>query len=260
VSAHFTFLGTSGAIPGPERDTTSLAFVGPAEVVLVDVGGSPLRRLSAAGIDPLSLTQVVVTHTHPDHAYGLPALVQGLILLGRRAPLPLYCRVEHVEPLAALLDLFGLLTRREGFPLPIHGVEPRPGVEVFRTPSFVVAAAPNAHGQMPNLALRVDVRGPAAGVVYSSDTEPCEEVARLARGADTLIHEATFPDRDRGRFGHHSTAGEAGEVAARAGVRRLILCHIEADYHGELEGLRAEAHARFPGVVEVAEELRPYPL
>jgi ribonuclease Z len=97
-------------------------------------------------------------------------------------------------------------------------------------------------------------------VVYSSDTRPCDAVVALAHGADTLIHEATFPERDRGRFGAHSTAAEAGEIAARAGVRRLILAHIEAAYHGELDAMADEARKRFGGVVEIAREFVPYPL
>jgi len=97
-------------------------------------------------------------------------------------------------------------------------------------------------------------------VVYSSDTEPCEAVVRLAAGAHTLIHEATFLHRDRGRFGAHSTAAEAGQIAAKAGVERLILTHIDALYHGEVQALAEEARAQFGGPVEIAEEFRPYPL
>jgi ribonuclease Z len=110
---------------------------------------------------------------------------------------------------------------------------------------------------MPNFALRVDVAGHGA-IVYSSDTEPCEAVAVLAHGADTLIHEATFPHRDRGRFGAHCTAREAGEIAARAAVRRLILTHVDAEYHGETDLLVAEAREAFGGTVEMARELVPY--
>ncbi len=257
---HFAFLGTSGAIPSLSRDTTSLVFVGREEIVLVDSGGSPVQKLLAAGLDPLTLTHVLITHLHPDHAYGLPALVQNLILLGRTAPLPLFCRSEHVEPVIALLQLFRLWERPDAFPIPLRGIPPREGVEVLRGSSLRVSASPNAHGQMPNLAIRVEVIGTGAAVVYSSDTEPCDAVVRLAAGAHTLIHEATFPHRDRGRFGAHSTAAEAGQVAAKAGVRRLILAHIEAAYHGELPALVEEARAHFDGEVEVAEEFRPYPL
>jgi ribonuclease Z len=112
---------------------------------------------------------------------------------------------------------------------------------------------------MPSLAVRFEPSDGRPAVVYSSDTAPCEAVAELARGAHTLIHEATFPDRAV-RRGAHSTAGEAGAVAADAGVRRLILTHIDAAHHGEVEAMAADARARFGGAVEIAEEFVPYPL
>jgi ribonuclease Z len=89
---HLAFLGTSGAVPSLRRDTTSLVFVGASDAVLVDCGGSPIQKLLLAAVDPATLAHVVITHVHADHAYGLPALVQGLRLLGRRAPLTVSCR------------------------------------------------------------------------------------------------------------------------------------------------------------------------
>jgi ribonuclease Z len=261
---HFVFLGSSGAIPGRDRDTTSLVFVGESAAVLVDCGGSPAQKLLLAGVDPLALSRVVITHIHPDHAYGLPSLVQTLFLLGRQAPLYLACREEHEAPLRALLGLFGLLERPGIFPLVWEPVPPREGFAVGApgdgTPrDFALTASPNAHGGMPNMALRFEAPGRPA-VVYSSDTEPCAAVEALARGAHTLIHEATFSERRPRGIGAHSTAAQAGEVAARAGVARLILAHIDAGLHGELDALREEARARFPGEVEIARELVPYPL
>jgi ribonuclease Z len=256
----FAFLGTSGAIPSPARDTTSLVFVADGGAVLVDCGGSPARKLRLAGVDPLDLACVVITHIHPDHAYGLPALVQSLFLLGRRAELTVWCRPEHVEPLRTLLELFRQWERPGMFPLTLRPVEPGERAHAFDLGPLRFSTSPVEHGTMPNFAVRVDVAGRSSSVVYSSDTEPCESVVRLARGADTLIHEATFPDRDRGRFGTHSTAGEAGEIAARAGVRRLILAHVEADYHEELDPMAQEARKRFGGLVEIAQEFVPYPL
>jgi len=255
---HFAFLGTSGAVPSPARDTTSLVFVGPEGAVLVDCGGSPVQKLRRAGVDPLALAYAIVTHLHPDHAYGLPALVQSLILLERETPLVVLCRPEHVEPLESLLKLFGVWARPGMFPLWVRATGPGQGAHAFDLGPLAVRTSPVEHGSMPNFAVRVDVE--TRGVVYSSDTKPCDAVVALARGADTLIHEATFPDRDRGRFGVHSTAGEAGAIAARAGVRRLILAHIEADYHDELEAMADEARKRFGGVVEIAREFVPYPL
>jgi ribonuclease Z len=261
---HFVFLGSSGAIPGRNRDTTSLVFVGPRDAVLVDCGGSPAQKLMLAGTDPRALSRVVITHIHPDHAYGLPSLVQTLFLLGRTTPLHLACREEHEAPLRALLGIFGLLERPGLFPVVWEPVPAREGFTIgtpgVGTPGdFALTASPNAHGGMPNMALRFEAPGGPA-VVYSSDTEPCAAVEVLARGAHTLIHEATFSERRPRGIGAHSTAAQAGEIAARAGVTRLILAHIDAGLHGELDALREEARARFSGEVEIARELVPYPL
>src|SRR3989454_10388969 len=112
------------------------------------------------------------------------------------------------------------------FALWVRATGPGQGAHAFDLGPLAVRTSPVEHGSMPNFAVRVDVE--TRGVVYSSDTKPCDAVVALSRGADTLIHEATFPDRDRGRFCFHSAAGEAGAIAARAGLPRPILAHIEA--------------------------------
>src|SRR3989454_3810634 len=106
----------------------------------------------------------------------------------------------------SLLKLFGVWERPGMFSLWVQAIGPGEGAHAFELGPLVVRTSPVEHGSMPNFAVRADAG--ARGVVYSSDTEPCDAVVALARGADTLIHEATFPDRDRGRFGVHSTAGE----------------------------------------------------
>lgn len=248
----FACLGSSGAVPSRTRDTTALIVRAGRSLCLIDVGGSPVQKLRRAGVDPVALSAVIVTHTHPDHVYGLPALVQCLLILGRRAPLPVHCRVEHVSLVERLLDLFGL--RDEGLPVPVVPVEPRPGAFVLETPDLAVTASPNAHGAMPNLAVRVDARG--RGLVYSSDTRPCDAVATLSRGANALVHEATFDRPDPTQW--HSTAREAGEIARTAGVDRLYLAHVGYAVHGALAAHAAAARRAFGGSVSMAEELRWY--
>jgi transposase len=142
----------------------------------------------------------------------------------------------------------------QAFPVRVVGVEPREGVTVLETPDVRVTASPNAHGSMPNLAVRV-----AAGdrsLVYSSDTRPCAAVAALARGATALVHESTFARPDPTQW--HSTASEAGQVARQAGVRRLLLAHIGYEVQAEVASLVAEARAAFGGAVAAAEDLRWY--
>ena len=229
------------------------------DAVLVDCGGSPGQKLMLAGTDPCALTRVVITHIHPDHVYGLPSLFQTLVLLRRTAPLRLACREEHEAPIRSLLGVFGLLERPGTFPIVWEPVPPREAFAVGAPGDLSITASPNAHGSMPNMAVRFEAPGRPT-VVYSSDTEPCAAVEALARGAHTLIHDSTFSERRPRSAGVHSTAAQAGEIAARAGVTRLILAHIDVGLHGELDALREEARARFTGQVEIASELVPYPL
>src|SRR5437773_408543 len=65
-------------------------------------------------------------------------------------------------------------------------------------------------------------------IVYSGDTRPSTALTEAARGADLLIHEVGGLDAqaDRVHLPGHSTAGEAGRIAAEAGVRALALTHI----------------------------------
>jgi ribonuclease Z len=240
-------------VPSAARDTTALLIRAGASLCLVDVGGSPVQKLRRLGVDPVALTAVVVTHTHPDHVYGLPALVQCLLILRRQAPLPVYCRVEHVALVRQLLDLFQLVEPGR-LEVPVVGVEPREGVRILATPECVVTAAPNAHGPMPNLAVRVDAGD--RSVVYSSDTRPCPPVAGLARDATVLVHEATFARPDPTQW--HSTAREAGEIARQARVRRLVLAHVGYESHRALAAHVADARAAFGGPVRVAGELTWY--
>ena len=90
---------------------------------------------------------------------------------------------------------------------------------------------------------------PRAGrrVVISGDTRPVPALREAAKGADLLVHEATFSQEDaaRARETGHSTAHEAATIARDAGVRRLVLTHISPRYSREAPELLAEARAVF---------------
>jgi ribonuclease Z len=104
-----------------------------------------------------------------------------------------------------------------------------------------------------------DVMGPSrAGrkVVYTGDSRPTPEIEDASRGADLLIHDGSLDDKmaDWAVETMHSTAGEAAELARRAGVRRLVLTHISSRYSDDVAPLLADARRHFQEVL-VAEDL-----
>ena len=96
---------------------------------------------------------------------------------------------------------------------------------------------------------------PGKVLAYCLDTRPCDATIALAQNADMLIHDATFGgeyEEEAEEYGH-STVAQAGEVASKAGVKKLILTHISARFR-DLEDLLTEARGIFADT-DVAEDL-----
>jgi ribonuclease Z len=93
----------------------------------------------------------------------------------------------------------------------------------------------------------VGEKRPGRTVVITGDTRPCPTTVEASRGADVLVHEATFGDEEAARAVEtgHSTAREAADVARTAGVRRLILTHFSARYSRDASELDREAKSVF---------------
>ncbi|WP_345779715.1 ribonuclease Z [Haloplanus halobius] len=106
---------------------------------------------------------------------------------------------------------------------------------------------------------------PGRRLVYTGDTRPVEAVVEAATDADLLIHDATFAEdaSQRAKQTGHATAREAGEIATRAGAKRLALTHLSSRYAGEWDRLEREAAAVFDGDSFVASDGQtvevPYP-
>ena len=101
-------------------------------------------------------------------------------------------------------------------------------------------------------------------LVYTGDTRPHLSVIQASRGADLLVHEATFSgeELERAKETGHSTAAEAARVAAEAGARRLVLTHISSRYNRDASELLAEAKAVFPETLIARDGMTvdvPYP-
>lgn len=283
-----TFLGTGAAIPSLDRNVASLALAREGETLLFDCGEGTQRQMMRYGVSfslrdiffthfhadhLLGLTGLVRTlglqdRTDPLRLYGprgarrvlehalavgiernkFPVEVEELaagdvvsrpeydvvaVEADHRAPSLAYVLVEHTR-----LGRFQPERVRElGVPEgPLWG----------RLHRGETVQLPDGRSVGPT-----DLVGPprpGRKVAISGDTRPSRAIAEAARGADLLVHEATFSEEEAEKAEQtgHSTAAAAAMLAREAGVRRLVLTHISARYTREAPELVAEAQAIFP--------------
>ncbi len=268
------FLGTSASVPTAQRAPTALVVRRGGDRLLFDCGEGTQRQLLRSSVGLVELREVFVSHFHADHYLGLPGMLKTFALRGRDLPLTVYGPPGLSELFGSLRRIFGKLTyplelvelqpgdvlEREEYNLvtfPVaHGVQalgyalvehPRPGrFDVETADALGVPPGPERGllqaGESIELAdgrtiTPDEVLGaprPGRRVVLAGDTAPSPTVREAARGAEVLVHEATFLDeeRDRARETSHSTALEAAELAREADVALLALTHLSNRYFG----------------------------
>ncbi len=213
---------------------------------VIDCGDGVARQLASAGIPLPTLRHIFITHHHSDHNadYG------NLILLAWTAGLRTQLDAWGPPPLQKMTELFFAMNAYDidiriadenRVPLAplVHTHElTDPGV-VMRDENLKVTAALVHHPPVtPAFAYRFDTAD--RSIVISGDTTPSENLIRLARNADVLVHEALYvPGVDRlvarvpnattlrrSIMSHHTTAEDAGRVAQAAGAKMLVLSHL----------------------------------
>ena len=283
------FLGTSGSMPTAQRAPTAILVRRGGERLLFDCAEGTQRQLLRSNVGLIELREVFLTHYHADHYLGLPGMLKTFALRGRETPMTIYGPPGLSDLFGALRRIFGRLTypyelielqpgallEREDYRLttfPVnHGVsaigyalveDPRPGrFDVAAADALGIPAGPDrgALQRGETVALgdgRLIAPGEVLGeprpgrkVAISADTAYSPAVVEAARGADVLVHEATFceDERDRARETGHSTALEAAGVAGAAEVRLLALTHLSNRYFGG--EVAREARTVFPRTV-----------
>lgn len=239
-------LGSSNAIPDETHENTHLAITSKDRSILIDCGNSPTLRLRQVGIPLHELTDIILTHFHPDHISGFPTLIMNMWLLGRKAALNIHGLKYTLERVNCMMKSFEWDTWPNFFKVHFHELAEDELSPVLEGEEIRIISTPVCH-LIPNVGLRFEHLIKNISVAYSCDTAPCISVATLARGAKILIHEAA------GNIMGHSSASQAGEIATQAGVETLYLIHYPT---GEFdsENLVEEAKTKFSGQVALAKD------
>jgi ribonuclease BN (tRNA processing enzyme) len=238
-------LGGCGAFPEPGRACSGFLVEWDGFRLVLDLGYATLPRLLGRCPDG-AVDAVVITHEHPDHCIDLHGLFRMHHYGGTGRRIALYCprgvldRLGGLEPDADLRAVFD-----------VHDLPGR-----YRIGPFGLRGVPLPHW-VPSVGVRLTADHTV--LAYTGDTGPDPRLAELGRDADLFIVDATDrsgetrqPDRNL------LTAREAGQWAARAGARRLLLTHFWPG--NDRRVAVATAGTAFAGPVFTAEEDLVVPL
>ena len=275
-------LGGGTPTPTPSRFGSSYVFQFDKNQLMIDCGPAATQKLVNAGFWPTEIDYLFITHHHFDHDADLPCflLCRWDQSIGKENRLQIYgptltekitegiigedglfahdwkARVNHPLSQRIHVNRGGKLPRK---PPIVFSKDIGPG-EVIEKDDFKVTTALAEHVQpyLDSLAYRIDTK--EGSVVFTGDTQPCDSVIELSKGADALVcmcwDDQEVMDSTGEMQGQCGTVG-AAEMAQKSGVRKLILSHVGPNLSQEsvTEKAISDVGAVFDGDVVVAKEL-----
>ncbi len=238
-------LGSANALPDENHENAHLLLVTAERTILIDCPGNPVVRLQMAGVQLDEITDLILTHFHPDHVSGLPLLLLDMWLLGRKNELTIYGLEHTISRAKQLMALFDWDNWPNFFEVQFVIIPQALRQEVISDSTLLLITSPVKH-LLPTIGLRFEIKQTGSVFAYSSDTEPTPAMIELAKQADVLIHEAN------GESLGHSSREQCGEIAAQAGVKKLYLIHYPT--HIDPAILIAEAQTTFSGEIDVCKD------
>jgi ribonuclease BN (tRNA processing enzyme) len=289
-------LGTGGGpTPLPGRNQPANVLLVNDEPYVVDAGNGVARQLMLAGIAAHRVGHIFITHHHDDHNADMGTLMGLAWSNGRAAPSQAYgppgtkgmvsAFIDYFEPNAAVRLAFsgGRKLPRDLF----RGHDIAGSGQVYEDDNVRVTCVENTH--YPNqghkdgahhvsYSYRFDTADRV--VVFSGDTAASEELAKLAKGADVLVHEVINAERTEALFRKkfasqgrspeeiervleavisiHTPLEDVGRLAKRAGVKTLVLNHFVPGFDPEEtpDGWTAGVRKHYGGTIIVGEDLK----
>lgn len=240
-------VGSSPATPRPGGACSSYLVRGGGAALLLDIGSGAFARLREA-FDFTALEGVLVSHMHADHFLDIVPLRQGLKYecAPRAQRMPLWLPPNGLAALEALRRAVSPEAGQDFFDEVFAAREYDPA-QTLRVTDIELQFARTQHF-IEGYAVRASCGD--GSFVYSSDTAPCDAVVELARTSPLFLCEATLGLGSESGERGHSSAREAGEMAAGANSKRLVLTHYSASW--QPQALIDAAQRSFGGLVALA--------
>ena len=251
VEITVTILGSGTCVPSLRRSSCSILMKINENLLLFASGAGTLRRLIEAGIEIFDVSFIFYSHFHPDHTGELvPFLFSNKYPDGKRRKIPLTLVAGR-----GFAEFYGNLKKVYG-----SWIELTPGFlniieldnnarNMSRFGDFQVESIPVDHNE-ESIAYKITGSG-GKSVVYSGDTDFSDNLVALSKDADLLICESALPDELKAKG--HLTPSLAGEIAARANVRNLLLTHFYPEC--DLVDIEKQCRKTYDGPLLLAEDL-----
>lgn len=247
MSLRLTIVGSAGTNPSAERVCSCYLVEADGFRLVLDLGHGALHRLQQV-IDVAEIDALLLSHLHADHfadIYGLNYAMR--FHPAAPPPIPVYTPPGGEAFITQLLPEESI--ERMGASLTFH--EARPGTTLECGPLTIELH--RANHPVETLASRIT--DGTRTLTYTGDTAPSDEVVAAATGADLLLCDATWLESQRPLPADvHCTGREAGQIADRAGVSRLVVTHVSP--YNDPAAVAAEAAEVFAGEVVIAHDLQ----
>lgn len=271
-------LGTGGGPrPNKMRYQPAVLIVANDVPYVIDCGNGVSRQMVLAGINLRNLRHIFITHQHSDHNLEYGNLIYNAWASGFKGRIDSYGPppLEKMTKLFFDMNVYDINIRipDEGRPPLSPMVFPheinQAGLVMQDENVKVTAALVNHPPVVPAFAFRFDT--PGKSIVISGDTTPSDNLIKLSKGADILVHEvihkqslaklmARIPNADRlleHIVASHTTVEDVGKVAQEAGVKTLVLTHfVPSDDPSVTDEMwRGPAKTNFDGEIIVGRDL-----
>ncbi len=216
-------IGSGTCIPSLSRASPALAIKIDDKNLLIDSGSGTLRQLLKVGISYDQIDYILYSHFHPDHMGDLI----HFLFASKYAP-----SYQREDPFFIIAPKGFQEFYKKLKSVYMKWITPKKGLmkiiemdiaslDVRKFTNFTLRTSPVKHTKH-SIAFRIEAHG--CVVVYSGDSDYCDSLIRLAKDADVLICECSFPDEMK--IEGHMTPSTTGTVAALSGCKKLILTHF----------------------------------